>query len=162
MCTKNSEDFKEPLIKLLESENELKLLSKHIKNDNAFGDKDIVIEGCIIPKKLKSTDFIVCLYHDNKIISFIWFGLYSNNIYISANSKKYLHVNYSYTFKKYRNNGFNKKLRLWIESYCYENNIRYIVSVPLPVSNSNFILEKMNYSKINHDGMNPYYIKELL
>ena len=69
----------------------------------------------------------------------------------------YLHINYSYTLKKYRNIGLNKKLRLSIELYCKENNIGYIVSVPLVDSSSNFILEKLAYIKINS-----YHIKKKL
>jgi len=141
-------------IKYLESEIELKLLSDKIKKDSNNN-----LEGCIIPKKLKSTDFVICVCNKitKEICSFIWFGIYKNIFFdIDLKEITYTHINYSYTLTKYRNNGFNKKLRLWVETYCVENNIEYIISVPLHDSNSKYVLEKLGYIKIN-----TYYMKKI-
>lgn len=141
-------------IKLIEYNIELELLSDEIKKDNNNN-----LEGCVIPRKLKLTDSVICIRNKitKEICSFIWFGIYRNIFFdISLEKVIYLHINYSYTFKKFRNNGFNKKLRLWIETYCVENNIGYIISVPFPDSNSKYILEKLGYIKIN-----TYYMKKI-
>ncbi len=138
----------------LQSENTLKLLSKNIKKDNGF------YEGCNLPKKLNSNEKIVCIVDktNQNIISFIWFGTYKNVINLDlVDETNYVHINYSYTFRGYRNIGLNKKLRLWIESECKKNNIKYIVSVPLFDSNSRYVLEKLEYIKINS-----YYLKKII
>lgn len=147
-----SDDFE---IKFVESEVELKLLLSDIKKDNLNN-----LEGCVLPQKLKPTDFVICIRNKitEDIYSFIWFGIYADDIHFNINlkNKNYLHINYSYTFKKHRNNGLNKKLRLWIETYCVKNSIGYIISVPLPDSNSKYILEKLGYFKIN-----TFYMKNI-
>jgi len=131
----------------------LSLLGKKIKNENG------TIEGCILPKKIKPNEIVVCVINkvNQDIISFIWFGNYINKINPDLIEKQYIHINYSYTFIKYRNLGLNKKLRLWIESFGIQNNIEYIVSVPLSDSNSKYVLEKLGYTKINL-----YYLKKII
>ena len=134
--------------KFINSDIELKSLKLKIKQDTTNNN----FEGCVIPKKLKSNEFVICIVNKitNDICSFIWFGIYNNIFFdISLEKLEHLHINYSYTIKKFRNSGFNKKLRLWIETYCGKNNIQYITSVPLPDSNSKYILEKLGYIKIN-------------
>lgn len=152
----NDEDDLDSNIKFIKSVIELKSLSSDIKKDNSNNN----FEGCIIPKKIKLTDFIICIENkkSKNICSFIWFGIYNNEIFYDVNlgKKMYLHINYSYTFNKYRNKGLNKSLRLWIENWCVKNRIEYILSVPLPNSNSKYILEKLNYRKIN-----THYIKKI-
>ena len=140
-------------ITLVDSKKNLKLLLKRIKNDCG------TMEGCILPKKINSNENLVCLIDktNKDIVSFIWFGTYYNKIYFDSTETIYLHINYSFTFKKYRNIGLNKKLRLWLESFCNKNNIGYIVSVPLSESNSINILEKLGYIKIN-----TYYLKKII
>ena len=142
-------------IKFVKSDIELKSLTIKIKKDYVNNN----LEGCVIPKKLKLNEFVICIVNKitNDICSFIWFGIYSNYFFdISLEKIKHLHINYSYTFKKFRNNGFNKKLRLWIETYGVENNIENITSIPLPDSNSKYILEKLGYIKTDK-----YYIKKI-
>lgn len=161
-------------IRFVETSILLKLLSKRIKSENNS------TEGCIVPKKLEPNNYIVCLVDKTTqdIISFIWFGIYTNSLSENFNSdsdsdfdfdydlnisphpiinRTYVHTNYSYTYKKYRNNGLNKKLRLWIETYCSMNKIDYIISLPLADSNSKYILKKLGYIKINN-----YYFKKIL
>lgn len=154
-------------ISLIKSNKTLKLLSKLVKKDGAN------TEGCLLVQRLQHNDFVVYLKNElNEICSFIWFGIYKNDICknINQNAEKnakekvdknidenvYIHINYSYTFKKYRNMGMNKKLRLWIESYCVENSIQYVVSVPLSDSNSSIVLSKLAYIKIDN-----YYLKKI-
>ena len=137
---------------LLTNKNQiLKKLTQNIKKDN----KDDNF-GCLIPKKIKVNEYIICFIDikNNIVSSFIWFGIYPENKII--NIDKYIHINFSYTFDAYRNLGLNKKLRLWIETYCLENKINYIISVPLPDSNSENILIKLGYKK-----KDTYYIKKI-
>lgn len=150
-------------IKFIESIVELKSLASEIKKDNLNDiNNSNILEGCIMPKKLKLTDYVICIRNKitKNIFSFIWFGIYNNNYNIpfDANLDKiiYLHINYIYTFRKHRNNGFNKKLMLWVETYCEQNDIHYIVAVPLLDSNSKYVLEKLSYTKIDN-----YYIKKI-
>lgn len=148
-------------IKLIESNVELKSLASEIEKDNLndINDSDI-LEGCLIPKKLKLTDSVICIRNKitKNIHSFIWFGIYNNNnnIPFVTNSDKIIYINYLYTFRKHRNNGYNKKLMLLVETYCEQNNIQYIVAVPLPGSNSKYVLEKLSYTKIDN-----YYMKKI-
>ena len=141
-------------IELADSKNILKILLRDIKIDNNSKE-----EGCILKQKLNYNENILCVINktNSEIISFIWFGIYKNKIDLDMEEKTYIHINYSYTFKKYRNIGLNKKLRLWIESYCKKNNIKYIVSVPLTDSNSKYVLDKIGYIKINS-----YYLKKII
>lgn len=112
--------------------------------------------GCCLFKKMSFNEKIICFIDKktNELSSFIWFGIYPRNIII--NIDKYIHINFSYTFDAYRNLGLNKKLRLWIETYCLENKINYIISIPLPGSNSENILIKLGYKK-----KDTYYIKKI-
>lgn len=126
-------------------------LKKKIKKENNG-------YGCCLFKKISSNEKIICFKDKktNELASFIWFEIYSSNR-INLNSiDDVAHVNFSYTFEAYRNMGLNKKLRLWIEKYCLENKIKYIISVPLPGSNSEKILIKLGYSK-----KDTYYIKKI-
>jgi hypothetical protein len=138
---------------LIKSNNALKLLSKCLKNDDD-------IYGCILPTKMELDNYIICIVNkfDQNIVSFIWFKICLNDdSNIIKLKSHYSHIIYSYTFKKYRNMGFNKKLRLWIETFCKKNKIKYIISISLPDSNSKYILEQMGYVKINS-----YYLKKIL
>ena len=125
-----------------------KLKKKIKKENNGY--------GCCLFKKMSSNEKIICFIDikNNIVSSFIWFGIYPENKII--NIDKYIHINFSYTFDAYRNLGLNKKLRLWIETYCLENKINYIISVPLPDSNSENILIKLGYKK-----KDTYYIKKI-
>ena len=115
-------------------------LKKKIKKENNN-------YGCCLFKKLSFNEKII-YFVDKKtheLASFISFGIYPENKII--NIDKYIHINFSYTFDTYRNLGLNKKLRLWIETFCLENIINYIISIPLPGSNSENILIKLGYKK---------------
>ena len=84
--------------------------------------------------------------NSNEILSFIWYGFYYND-----NFGIILNVNFSFTFNKFRNNGFNKLLRLELEKIAILNNIQYITSVPFENSSSKKILINLGYvSKQNY------------
>lgn len=124
-----------------EIENIIKKLNKIIKSD----DND---SGTYLPKKLNSDNFLILLKNKNldKIVSFIWYGFYLN-----SELGKILHINFSYTFNKFRNNGYNKLLRLKLEKICISENIAYITSVPFENSPSKKILINLGYdSKLNY------------
>ena len=129
--------------------NEIKQLNYNIKKDNKF-------DGTIIPSNLDNNQYILAIKYKNdtmyKIASFIWFGIY-NGVELG----KYLHINYSYTFVKFRNNGLNKKLRVQLEKICLKNNISTITSKPFDNSMSKNILLSLNYIQ-----MPDYYCKKLL
>lgn len=129
-------------------------LKKKIKKENNG-------YGCCLSKKMSSNEKIICFgdKKTNELASFIWFEIYSSNK-INLNSvddvDNIAHVNFSYTFDKFRTLGLNTNLRLWIEKYCLENKIKYIISIPLPGSNSENILIKLGYTKND-----TYYIKKI-
>ena len=138
-------------VELLDS-SMLKLLGKKVKNNS---------NSCNLPKKLKQDDYIVALFDNDEIASFIWFGIYENDM-LKHDEKKiqYIHINYSYTFEKYRKMGMNKKLRNWTELFGNMSNIKFVVSIPLPEANSTTVLEKMGYTRRENEEY-IYYIKEL-
>lgn len=126
------------------------LLKKKIKKEKYF--------GCCLYKKLSSNEKIIC-YMDKKtsdIASFIWFEVYSSDKINSNSVDRISHINFSYTFEKFRKIGLNNKLREWVEKYSQINKINYIISVPLPGSYSENILKKLNYVK-----KDTYYIKKI-
>lgn len=110
------------------------------------------ISGIILPKKLFENNFIILLRNiiSNKIVSFIWYGFYFNE-----KLGKVLHVNFSYTFVTFRNNGYNKYLRIELENICRTKNISFITSVPFKNSPSKKILVGLNYV----DSINYFYKK---
>lgn len=126
---------------------ELIFLSKNIKKDtdNIF--------GINLPKLLKSNEKIIGIKdNENNLFSFIWFGFYENETI-----GKFVHINCSYTFKKYRLNGLNLILRKQLEKISLENKIYKITSKPLDGSGSDKILFKLGY--IYSDN---YFIKYLI
>lgn len=110
-------------------------INRKIKLDNKES-------GVAIPKKLPTGNFIILLKDSksNTIMSLIWYGFYENNEF-----GKILHVNYSYTFNEFRNNGYNKILRLKLELIGTNNNANYITSCPFQSSKSKQILIKLGY-----------------
>lgn len=126
-------------------------LKKKIKKENNN-------YGCCLFKKMNSNEKIICYVNKktNELASFIWFGIYSSNE-INLNSvDKISHINFSYTFDKFKKMRLNTNLRLWIETYSKINKINYIISVPLPGSYSENILIKLGYDK-----KDTYYIKKI-
>ena len=115
--------------------NILNNLKKKIKLDDSN-------TGTILPKQLDDKNFIIMLKdkNSNEILSFIWYGFYYND-----NFGTILNVNFSFTFNKFRNNGFNKLLRLELEKIAILNNIQYITSVPFENSSSKKILINLGY-----------------
>jgi hypothetical protein len=113
---------------------------------------------CIIPQELDSKQKVISIIDikNDFVASFLWFEGYSTNKIIPNQNVKCIHINFSYTFEKYRNKKLNKKLRLWLESYTLVNKINYIISVPLPDSNSEIILKKLGYKK-----KDTYYFKQI-
>jgi len=132
--------------KYIKEKKDLIKLYNFIKSDND-------IFGCELPKKLNSNEYIIAIVEEKTtdIQSFIWFGIYENK-----QMGKYLHTNFSYTFKAHRSNGFNKLLRLKLEEFAKENNINKITSIPLDKSLSANIINKLGY-KFNEN----FYIKEI-
>ena len=124
------------LFKFISDKKDLIKLSDLIKSDN-----DIC--GCKIPKKLKQNEYIISFIDikTNEIASFIWFGIYDNVLI-----DKHINTNFSYTFKKFRSNGLNKKLRLTIEEFALTININKITSIPLNNSPSLNILINLGYT----------------
>ena len=110
-------------------------LSNLIKLDND-------ISGCVLPKILKSNEYIIALIDkiSNQIMSFIWFGIYEN-ILIG----KHMNTNYSYTIIKYRFNGLNKMLRLKLEEFALIKQIYKLTSKPFDDSLSLNILLNLGY-----------------
>lgn len=131
-----------------QSDSIMEIISKINKNIR-LDDKET---GTYLPHKLSDDNFIIFIrnINSNEIISFIWYGYYLNQ-----ELGKILHINYSYTFKKYRANGFNKFLRLELEKICRQNNIKYITSTPLEQSNSKTIMFGLGYDI----GINYFYKK---
>lgn len=128
-----------------------KTLKKKIKKDNNN-------YGCSVRKRMRENEKIICFIDErtNKFASFIWFEIYSGNKINLNKIDKIAHVNFSYTFCEFRKLGLNTKLRKWIEKFCFENKINYVVSVPLPNSNSENILNKLGYEK-----QNSHYCKKI-
>lgn len=127
-----------------------KLKKKIKKNNDNY--------GCCLFNKMSFNEKIISFVEKktNDLASFIWFEIYSGNR-INLNSiNDVAQVNFSYTFDKFRTLGLNTNLRLWIEKYCLENKIKYIISVPLPGSNSEKILINLGYTK-----KETYYIKKI-
>ena len=114
--------------------------------------KDNNIDRTFLPNQLKDNEYIIG-YVDlktNNIISFIWFGIYKNNEFGT-----FTHINYSYTFVKYRQNGLNVKLRIQIEKFCFENKIQTLTSKPFEDSLSKKILLGLGFC----NNSNYYYKK---
>lgn len=115
-----------------------------IKSINRKIKKDDRITGTSLPVNIDDDNFIILLKNtkSNEVLSFIWCGFYSNKEF-----GEILHVNFSYTFIKYRNNGYNKLLRLELEQISKQNKINYITSTPFEHSHSKNILIKLNYKQ---------------
>jgi hypothetical protein len=127
----------------IEIKKTINLLKKKIKYDN---NKNIT--GTILPKILQEQNFIILIKNKNldEILSFIWYGFYDNERF-----GRILHINFSYTFNKFKNNGFNTFLRLQLEKICIKNKIKYITSLPFENSPSKKILIKLSYkSELNY------------
>ena len=125
-------------ILFLESK-DLKQLNKMIKKDND-------VSQIILPHTLKSNEYMIWLPDrsnslPNQIMGFIWFGIFED---LESNIK-YIGINYSYTFIKYRNRGTNTKLRLFVEKFASNSNIQIIKSIGLPGSDSIKIMNKLNW-----------------
>ena len=125
-------------ILFLESK-DLKQLNKMIKKDND-------VSQVILPHTLKSNEYMIWLPDrsnslPNQIMGFIWFGIFED---LESNIK-YIGINYSYTFIKYRNRGTNTKLRLFVEKFASNSNIQLIKSIGLPGSDSIKIMNKLNW-----------------
>jgi hypothetical protein len=114
-------------------------LNKKIKSDD-------IESGSLLPKFLDENNFIIILKNKNskEIYSFIWYGYYFND-----NFGNFLHINFSFTFIKFRNNGYNKLLRLQLENICIRNKINYITSTPFEDSPSKTILVNLGYQNEN-------------
>ena len=117
-------------------QNIIKQLNKKIKLDD-------IKSGCILPKLLFFKNFIILIKNNNsnEICSFIWYGYYSNEKF-----GNFLHINFSFTFVKFRNKGYNKLLRLELEKICINDKIQYITSTPFEDSPSTKILINLGYN----------------
>ena len=117
------------------NQNIIKQLNTKIKLDD-------IKSGCILPKFLKNNNFIILFKNNNsnEICSLIWYGYYFNNKF-----GNFLHINFSFTFVKFRNKGFNKLLRLELEKICIKEKFQYITSSPFEDSPSTKILINLGY-----------------
>ena len=116
-------------------QNIIKQLNKKIKFDD-------IKSGCTLPNFLEINNKIIMLKNknSNEILSFIWYGYYSCDDF-----GNFLHINFSFTFVKFRNNGYNKLLRLKLEKIGIQNKIQYITSTPFENSPSKKILINLGY-----------------
>ena len=123
----------------------IKQINKKIKSS---GDNS----GSVLNKKLEKNNFILLLSNikTKEIVSFIWYGIYFND-----NFGDFLHVNFSYTFVKFRNRSYNKLLRVQLEKIGLDNNIQYITSTPFDNSPSKKILINLGYSNDLNNPDNP-------
>lgn len=114
---------------------------------------DDINNGCTLPNFLENNNKIILLKNNifDEICSFIWYGYYFNDDF-----GNFLHVNFSFTFVKFRNNGYNKLLRLELENICINNNIQYITSTPFEDSPSIKILKNLGYN-----NKKSYFYKKL-
>ena len=121
-------------------------LNKKIKFDD-------IETGSILPKFLEEDNFIILLKNknSNEIYSFIWFGYYFND-----DLGDFIHINFSFTFIKFRTNGYNKLLRLELENICISNKYKYITSTPFEDSLSKSVLINLGYQ-----NNSTYFYKKL-
>jgi len=119
---------------ILETDKIKKLSNQIKKNDKTNGTK--------LPSKLSDNEYIIGFEDlvSNNIVSFIWFGIYENE-----DMGKFTHINYTFTFEKFRQNGLNKKLRFQIEKFCQINKIQTITSKPFEDSPSKKILQTLGF-----------------
>ena len=136
------------------------LESKDLKELNKMIKKDNDVSQIILPHTLKLNEYMIWLPDrsnslpnrsnslpdrsnslPNQIMGFIWFGIFED---LESNIK-YIGINYSYTFIKYRNRGTNTKLRLFVEKFASNSNIQLIKSIGLPGSDSIKIMNKLNW-----------------
>jgi hypothetical protein len=100
--------------------------------------------------------FMVCLYDKltndiNDIVSFVNFTFIDREIAICATTgkqvliPKYIYINFSFTFVKYRQQGYNSLMRKFIEDICKEFDIPCIMSCPFEGANSPIVLKKLGY-----------------
>ena len=149
--------------------------SKDLKQLNKMIKKDKDISQVILPRTLKPNEYMVGLPNEymvglpneymvglpNQIMGFIWFGIFED---LESNIK-YIGINYSYTFIKYRNRGTNAKLRLFVEKFASNSNIQLIKSIGLPGSYSIKIMNKLNWEstcKSTYESEQTYFCKKII
>ena len=97
----------------------------------------------IIPKKLDNKSFIIGIKYNDQILSYIYFIIFDD----------YIHINYSFTIKKFRKLGYSTLLREFLIKYAIFLNKRKVISVPFQNANSISILFKLGFIKdINNDS----------
>ncbi len=140
-------NFSNIKISYLNLPGQISIVNKNIKKDDDSC-------GTNLPKKLDDNTFILVLKDilTKEIISLLWYGNY-----YSDSIGNFTNINFTYTFKKFRQKGFNKFLRIKLEEICIGNGIEIITSTPFEDSPSKNILEKIGYVK----NLN-YYWKKLI
>ena len=132
---------------LIKNTYELKKLSKSVKSDDRMSGASLshgphVATLCLV-------DPTYTIFDKDKVLSFINFQTATHPSYGT-----YIHINYSFTYVKYRGKGYNPLLRQIVELIAKNINICRLMSVPLEGASSVIVLKKMGYVE---DG--PFYYK---
>jgi len=134
---------------IINSKNKLKQICTLVNRDD---------KNCGTKLMFSNEVFTVCVVDSDQIISLISFKICKNKE-IEIDEIKfitdYLYINFTYTFVRYRQKGYNKILRQLLEDIAKYLNLEYVVSVPFENANSKIVLEKMDYLSKN----NIYYKK---
>ena len=99
----------------------------------------------ILPKFEKINDYlIIILINNNNIVSSLFALITDNNIMING----------LFTPKNYRRYGYSTQLHIWLHNYAKLNKYNKIIAIPLDLSESKFIYEKLGYEH----NLNNYFL----
>ncbi len=132
---------------VIDSRNKLKKICSLVKKDNESFGTNLIFDN---------KNFTVCLVNSDKVMSLISFKICKNKQLELGEVKcitDYIYINFTYTFVRYRQQGYNKLLRQLVENIAKELNVEYVVSLPFENASSQIVLKKMGYIS---DG-NIYY-----
>lgn len=118
---------------VLLDEEKIKKINKELKKDN--------VTNTNIP--IKENPIVLGIIENNNIASIIYIKLFKNKKF----NIEIIWICYSYTFRNFRNKGYNKILRNILEEYCKCDKIDFIISIPFKDSYTNKILDNLNYKK---------------
>ncbi len=91
----------------------------------------------------------------DQVVSLISFKICKTQI-AELGIQNYAYINFTYTFSKYRQQGYNRILRHLVETIAQELELEYVVSLPFENANSRIVMEKMGYQTIGN-----IYLKKL-
>lgn len=126
------------MIQRLYSENKYKHRYNELKHQLNL-DK---ISSYILPKFKSINNYIILiLIVDDKIVSSLIASIINNNV----------EINGLYTPNENRRKGYNTELHKYLYEFSLINNYAKIVSMPLQLSESKFIYEKLCYKSYKYD-----------